>query len=280
MTGAIYSQPKGISDDNAASLTQTYIRCNIPLRKIEGIDINDDFCHRLIWFRNLFIQLTYSTNVGNLNFVDSSKLASNLNNPDFKLINRLDLLQYAKFNLNFMSPILTLIVPKTKNMNDLCHIYLDPYFAFITTSIMDSPANNFNAISLIYGGNLTVKFNPVGRFLFEINARMFGINPLSGGINPNYNFQYARQTDYDTSGKGKPLTVGSRPYYNFDGLLIYNTNKANNDSSSNIFLHFSVFGNLPKSNYKEAKNSYFQLQIGYGADLEKLLANLYKTLVP
>ncbi len=282
LMGAIYSQPKGLSDDNTAALTQTYIRCSIPLsrRAIDGPKINAGWMDRTMWFRNLFIQLTYSTNAGTLNYVDSSgKTAYRDTIPRYKYVNRLDLYQYANLNINFMSPIITWIGGGAKRDN-LCNVYVDPYFSFLHTNVTDSTTNNISVMSIVYGANVTVRFKPTANFQMELNARVFGLNPISPGINADYNYQYVRRNDYykDTL-HSTSLTTPNRPYFNFDGLIIYNTS-ATATNPSNLFLHYSVFSNLVKPQYKTQKNTFFQLQIGFAADLVKLGQGILKTILP
>jgi hypothetical protein len=75
-----------------------------------------------------------------------------------------------------------------------------------------------------------------------------------------------------TPGQSKGLLAKSNhPYYNVDGLLIYNTSSS---SASNVFLHFSFFTNITNPILSHAHNNYWQLQGGYALDLNSFIAKL------
>ena len=125
--------------------------------------------------------------------------------------------------------------------------------------------------SLLYGFNVGIRTENLNPFTLELNAKVFGISPVNSAINPNLNFQYENRNAFVPLGQTK-LTTFSQTYLNLDALIIYNTNPSNADGSSNVFVHFSAYANVPSAN--QLLNSYFQLQLGYALNINNLVSTL------
>ncbi|MBE2290595.1 MAG: hypothetical protein IAE95_13655 [Chitinophagaceae bacterium] len=273
-------------DINAAStnLTQTYLRFSIPTRKTDGIPYNAPARRRAIMLRNIFIQTSYTSNADNVRYFDSSVSSSSGSLFKNRYVNRLDLLQESRFNLNINFPLLAYFIPARKNFANLAHFYVQPFISLFNTTVADTTNTvNTNVNSVAYGLNLTYRTQGLSYeefpLYFEFAYRIFYINPISSPVQPLLNYQTGNvAASYFTPGvvPEKPLyTQQVVPYHNFDALIMYYVNKkANEGASSKIFVHYSLFGNIPLKGSEVAKNSFSLLQLGYSVDLAAFVNNI------
>lgn len=273
-------------DINAAStnLTQTYLRFSIPTRKTDGIPYNAPAHRRAIICRNIFIQTTYTSNADNVSYFDSTVTKSSGSGFKNRYVNRLDLLQESRFNLNINFPLLAYFIPARKNFANVASFYVQPFISFFNTTVADTNnIVNTNVNSIAYGLNLTYRTQNLSYedfpLYFEFAYRLFYINPISSPVQPLLNYQSGNvKASYFTRGvvPEKPLyTHEVVPYHNFDALIMYHVNKkADNGTSSKIFVHYSLFGNLPLKGSEVAKNSFSMLQLGYSVDIAAFITNI------
>ncbi len=271
-------------DINAAStnLTQTYLRFSIPTRKTDGIPYNAPARQRAIMLRNIFIQTSYTSNADNVRYFDSSVSSSSGSLFKNRYVNRLDLLQESRFNLNINFPLLAYFIPARKNFANLAHFYVQPFISLFNTTVADTTNTvNTNVNSVAYGLNLTYRTQGLSYeefpLYFEFAYRIFYINPISSPVQPLLNYQTGNvEASYFTPGvvPEKPLyTQQVIPYHNFDALIMYDVNKKA-ENSSKIFVHYSLFGNIPLMGSEVAKNSFSMLQLGFSADIAAFIKNI------
>ena len=294
---ALYSTPTTVRADDP-KLTQTYIRFNIPIKELNGIDYDAPFRKRCIFFRNIFTQVTYTTNSNNVNYIDSTSyrtnnlsLPSNYRSPildspfSARHVNRLDLLENANLNLSITLPVLTYVIPQIKDYKgDFAHLYFETFYSLLgsTVSRANDTTTTVPVYSLMPGFDIGLRTEHTflqGVPLFvELTAKIYWIIPLSNSITPDLNFQYAKLSDYNVMMPGKHLLDPSNhPYYNFDALILYNTNKNNADSSSNVFAHFSFITNIVRpttSNTGHVFNNFMQIQVGYGLNISTFISQI------
>ncbi|MBL7692269.1 MAG: hypothetical protein JNM41_11805 [Flavipsychrobacter sp.] len=273
-------------DINAAStnLTQTYLRFSIPTRKTDGIPYNAPARRRAIMCRNIFIQTTYTSNADNVSYFDSTVTKSSGSGFKNRYVNRLDLLQESRFNLNINFPLLAYFIPVRKNYDNQASFYVQPFISLFNTTVADTNnIVNTNVNSVAYGLNLTYRTQNLSYedfpLYFEFAYRLFYINPISSPVQPLLNYQTGNvKASYFTRGvvPEKPLyTHEVVPYHNFDALIMYHVNKkADNGASSKIFVHYSLFGNVPLKGSEVAKNSFSMLQLGYSVDLAAFITKI------
>ncbi len=256
-----------VKNDDASSLTQTYLRLVIPGFNSGGIESNAPLSRRFLFSRNVMFQLTYSTNINNLSYLDANGLpATNVQDLRSRYVNKLDLYENANFNFNLTWPALTFVVPSKVDRNndcigDLAHIYFDPICSVLGTTINDS--TSYVVTSLLYGLNITYRTENISPFWMEISAQAFYISTWDSRLNPNLQYQERVATQ---SALPAARSVGNGfPYYHLDVVLMYNLIK--NDNSTNVFLHGAHFDNyLPGLR----NNSYYQIQVGAAVNMAKL----------
>jgi hypothetical protein len=273
-------------DINAAStnLTQTYLRFSIPTRKTDGVPYNAPAKRRATMFRNIFIQTTYTSNADNLSYFDSTVSSSSGSRFKNRYVNRLDLIQESRFNLNINLPLLAYFIPSRKHFANMASFYVQPFLTVFNTTVADTTnAVNTNLNSIAYGINLTYRTQGLSYeefpLYFELAYRLFYINTISAPVQPFLNYQNSNvKASYFTPGvvADKPLyTEQIIPYHNFDALIMYHVNKkATDGASSKIFVHYSLFGNIPLKGSEVAKNSFSMLQLGYSVDLAAFIGKI------
>jgi len=283
LMAAYYSGISGLKDDNSANLTQLYLRASIPFNKGSGIDVNSCKNERLIWARNYFVQVTYTTNntvLNALNKMDTTFSAQN--DANFRLVNRLDLLQYATFNFNATFPLLTKVVRNYRpHCGDFMHIYFEPFSSLLETNVstakLKDTSSQIHVYSLMYGLSISsrtenLKLNNMPLY-FETSLKMFWINPLSNSVNASLNYQTNRVINDIKGTNSRPITTNRNyPYFNLDELIMYATSSTSN---SNVFLHLSFYSNFVGADSKREYNNFYMIQAGYAADIVNIWSKLF-----
>lgn len=253
---ALFNNINSVPDNDPPGFSQYYIFASIPLSHFGGITEDVNGWDNVLFFRNLYITPTF--NGSSLNYVPLDSFKNQYH------ANRLDMYQYAYFNLPVDLNVVTYIYHQGEQ--DYFHLYLYLLGGFMFTKDTSYSSAASHLVSSDYWGigiNAKSEKGISEDFTFEGGWSIFKINPVTSSLSGDLSLQYRDLADTAlASNASKQLLGGTAWFTKLEAFIIYGLN-----SSTQTYIHFNYTRDLASmvssNNYV---NSFFQIQLGLSID--------------
>ena len=264
----IYSDLYGLSANQPNGLIQPHLEVSFPLITNLYKNLSKDADARIYFFRNIMTQITYSKPDNHLKDLPTFKADTVRSTRTYGVLqsraNLADILQYSFLNFGVKLNLATVVLRSQR-------LYIDAITNRYFTSVYDSlHAQRISVPSYTFGMGAKYATNFPSRFNFQIyySVQLFRAATNDLAISNGLQFQdkslimeslkknaYAPSINSDASG-----------WFQIFGSQISLRNADNNKGEK--FLKFSYFEN--------GANFFFQIQVGYSANLDDFVNSITK----